>query len=156
MIVPTFILASGLIDDLLAKKVHNALVTPLFVGATAFCLTQGNLAEGGLGLIAATAIFFPLFALRVLGAGDAKLMMVFGVATSPETVFYVALYGLIWAGVFGVTKMALAQNWASLRQVSSHVASGFRVPLAASESLPMTFPLLLGWLTYIHLQGLGL
>jgi prepilin peptidase CpaA len=155
MIVPTFILTIGLIDDLLTKKVHNALVAFLFVIAAIFTLLQGQVVTGLFGLIAAVAIFFPLFALRVIGAGDAKLMMVFGLATSAPTIVSVALYALVWAGVFGVTKMALSQNWQAIKNVAGHFATCFRLPVAATESLPMTFPLLLGWLTYLHLQGLS-
>lgn len=72
------LLAGAVISDLRERRVSNALnLCMLATGVVASALTRGA-ADGtwhvlsGVGL--ALAIWFPMFALRLMGAGDVKLM----------------------------------------------------------------------------------
>ncbi len=153
MIFPTLLLTTGLIDDLLNRKVHNIVSMVLLALALGHSLAGGNLWVGFLGLGAAFVLLFPLFALRVVGAGDVKLMMAFGMATSKEAVASVIFYGMIWAALFGVTKLLVAGEQRNLLQLPKMVLSGFHQKFTSVTQLPMTFPLVLGWLSHLHLTG---
>lgn len=155
MILATFLLTSGLIDDLLTRKVHNGLFVGLLIVAALSSLLQGVILQGVMGLGLAVALLLPLYAFRVLGAGDVKLMMAFGMATSMEAVLFVSLYGLVWAAVFGLTKMALTKNWGAFLAAPKMFLSGFHWRTAKTLAIPMTFPLLLGWLSFLTLKGVG-
>ena len=68
--------------------------------------TQGQgLGLATLGLVVGLAVFFPLFALRAMGAGDVKLLAAFGAWIGPVAVLWVALYGAIAGGVFALALM---------------------------------------------------
>lgn len=55
-----------------------------------------------LGLVAGLLVFFPLFALGSMGAGDVKLMAAVGAWIGAVPILYVALYGSIAGGVLAV------------------------------------------------------
>jgi prepilin peptidase CpaA len=55
-----------------------------------------------LGLFAGLAVFFPLFALRAMGAGDVKLMAAVGAWIGAVSILNVALYGSVAGGVLAV------------------------------------------------------
>lgn len=54
----------------------------------------------GMGL--AFLLFFPLFATRIMGAGDVKLLMVIGAAMGPEFALNVAAWSCILAALFAL------------------------------------------------------
>ena len=70
------------------------------------------------GLLVGLLVFFPLFALGAMGAGDVKLMAVVGAWIGAKAIIYVALYGSIAGGVLAVI-VALRRNY--LKQALSNV-----------------------------------
>ncbi len=54
------------------------------------------------GLLAGLAVFFPLFALGAMGAGDVKLMAAVGAWIGWKAVLFVALYGSVAGGVLAL------------------------------------------------------
>ncbi len=87
-------------EDLRRRRIPNWLTFPGLGIALAAAAWTG----GGSGLLAAVlgaglalAIFFPLFLLRCMGAGDAKALMVLGALWGPEAL----LGGLWWMLVTG-------------------------------------------------------
>ena len=70
------------------------------------------------GLLAGLAIFFPLFALGSMGAGDVKLMAAIGAWIGVKSILYVALYGSVAGGVLALI-VALRRNY--LRQALSNL-----------------------------------
>lgn len=71
----------GGVFDLLTRRVPNWITFPAMVLGLAAQIWFGGL-EGGLqsllGILAGFAIFFPVYALGYMGAGDVKLMMAVG------------------------------------------------------------------------------
>jgi prepilin peptidase CpaA len=63
-----------------------------------------------LGLIAGLAVFFPMFALGAMGAGDVKLMAAVGAWIGALSILNVALYGSVAGGVLAVI-VALRQRY---------------------------------------------
>lgn len=122
------VVAAAAISDLKTRKIANKLIVAGLVCALVF---QGAWPRGddglfspaggaiglpaGLGGIAVGfAVMFPLYALRVMGAGDVKLMMLVGAFLGPLQTFGVIMLTFVAGGVLAIV-MALWQR--SLRQL---------------------------------------
>jgi prepilin peptidase CpaA len=70
------------------------------------------------GLTVGLAVFFPLFALGAMGAGDVKLMAAIGAWLGWKAIIFVALYGSLAGGVLALI-VALRRNY--LRQALRNV-----------------------------------
>src|SRR4029453_13014923 len=57
-----------------------------------------GLSHAALGLLVGLLVFFPLFALGAMGAGDVKLMAAVGAWIGAGSVVFVALYGSVGGG----------------------------------------------------------
>ena len=91
--------------DLKSARIPNWLT----FGAAALAVLFHAVAPGGSGLGTAVAgmgvgllVFFPIFALGAMGAGDVKLLAALGAWVGWYPVIYVALYGSIAGGVLGI------------------------------------------------------
>lgn len=71
-----------------------------------------------LGLSFGLLVFFPLFALGAMGAGDVKLMAAVGAWIGATSILYVALYGAVAGGVLALI-VALRRRY--LRQALINV-----------------------------------
>jgi prepilin peptidase CpaA len=88
-------------SDLRTRRIPNAMTFPgLLLGLGCALLPTGiTLPAAVLGVVAALLFSLPLFALRALGAGDGKLLMVVGAFMGPQG-FLTALFLTILAGGF--------------------------------------------------------
>ena len=91
--------------DVRTRRIPNRLTFP----AAAVGLVAATVAHGGAGaiasaagLLAGLAIFFPLFLLRGLGAGDVKLMGALGAWLGTSVILGVAFYTALAGGMFGM------------------------------------------------------
>jgi len=77
-----------------------------------FALAPGALGIQGafLGALVALAMFLPFYILRVLGAGDVKLLVAVGSFAGPSAFVNLALFVLLAGGLLALAKMALARN----------------------------------------------
>ncbi|APR04576.1 prepilin peptidase [Thauera chlorobenzoica] len=112
----------AVITDLTASKVSNKLIAVGFAGAFFFNLSAGNgqgvlsPAGGSIGLLAMAsgvavsfAALFPLYALRAMGAGDVKLMMVVGAFLGPLQTLGAVVLTFVAGGVLALV-MAIWQR----------------------------------------------
>jgi len=158
LIIPTLILFLGVIDDLRSRKVHNRLVVALMVAAALSSLAIWGLNGLIFGLIAALVaivIGVPLVIAGVIGAGDMKLMVAFGLATSWTAVMWVFIYSLIWGALLGVFRAILRGEGRMLFVSTMSVAmfkKGSPLPL---QKIPYTVALFFGWLTLLSLTHMG-
>jgi prepilin peptidase CpaA len=119
------VLLAAVVSDLRRRRIPNALV--LYGLLTGLALQAfapagaGLLQDGGQGLgpalaggLAGLALFLPMWLLRILGAGDVKLMAVVGVWLGTAAVLQAALWTLLAGGVLALV-MAVASG--TLRQV---------------------------------------
>jgi len=107
--------------DLRSGRIPNALTFSAALLALLFHVVapQGQgVAYSAAGLGIGLLVFFPLFALGAMGAGDVKLMAALGAWVGWHPIVFVALYGSVAGGVLGVG-VALANNY--LRQALSNV-----------------------------------
>ena len=76
------------------------------------------------GLATGLAVFFPLFALRAMGAGDVKLMAALGAWIGWKSIVFVALYGSVAGGVFavlvGLRRRYLRQAFSNLKMLATY------------------------------------
>ncbi|SMF10879.1 A24 family peptidase [Pseudogulbenkiania subflava] len=115
-----FLLAT-VITDTAARKIPNKLVLG---GLVVAFLCQGLISGGG-GLLEAAkgmglgfVLFLPLYLLRVMGAGDVKLMAMVGAFTGMQDIVGIVLFTLL-AG--GVLSLAFALKLKSLNRLIDNV-----------------------------------
>jgi len=91
--------------DLKTRRIPNILT---FGAAIAAFIVHGLIAGWSgvagslLGWVVGAALFFPIFALGGMGAGDIKLLGAIGAWLGPATVVWVALFSGIAGGVMGL------------------------------------------------------
>ena len=93
------------ITDVSTSRIPNVLTFAAAAAALAFhAIAPGGLgaAHAGLGLVVGLAVFFPLFALGAMGAGDVKLMAAIGAWIGWKSIVMVALYGSVAGGVLAL------------------------------------------------------
>lgn len=131
MFMVSGMLLAAVVSDVRARRIPNALVVYgaalglLFqalapAGAGLFPGSEPGLLTGLLGGLAGLALFLPLYVLRLMGAGDVKLLAMTGVWLGAPGVMYAALWSLLAGGVLALV-MALAGG--ALRQVGRNVLS---------------------------------
>lgn len=100
----------ALFFDLKYQKVPNFLIVIAIIFSFMLNLSHVGLGlkETGLGLIFGFALFFPLYALKLLGAGDVKLFATVGSFLGINSICYIALYTLL-AGFF-LASLVLIKN----------------------------------------------
>lgn len=157
------ILAS--ITDMRSHRIPNALT----IGAATVALLFHAMAPGGLGvsagvagLIVGLALFFPLFALGAMGAGDVKLMAALGAWMGWQPIVFIALYGAVAGGALA---LVVAARHRYTRTAATNVRTllthwwlvGIKpLPALTLESgtamrLPYAFPILAGVVVTIWL-----
>jgi len=106
--------ASALVHDVLFRRIPNTLVLAGMALGFLFqaCAPDGTgLFSGGagqgpvaalLGALTGLALFLPFYVLRVMGAGDVKLLAMIGVWFGPAEVAWAALWTLLAGGVLSI------------------------------------------------------
>lgn len=104
-IVVLVLLVIATLTDLKWGKIHNALSFS-FLGTGLVCqffLVSSNAFHQGLLAVAvAFILFFPLWILRVFGAGDVKLLMAVGAWTDIPTVLRIAAVSIVIGTLVGL------------------------------------------------------
>jgi len=123
------LLMAAVVSDLRTRRIPNALVvygatlgltlqalaptgTGLFPG------TEPGLLTGLLGGLSGLALFLPLYVLRLMGAGDVKLVAMAGVWLGAQGVAYAVLWSLVAGGVLGLVAAVVS---GALRQVGHNL-----------------------------------
>jgi prepilin peptidase CpaA len=89
--------------DVRTSRIPNVLTFTAIGLALAFHLIVGGGATyAALGLLVGLAVFFPMFALGAMGAGDVKLMAALGAWIGWKAILFVALYGSLAGGALGI------------------------------------------------------
>jgi prepilin peptidase CpaA len=101
------------VTDLRSRRIPNVLT----LGGAAAALLFHAVTAGGAGIgvaasgwLVGTAVFFPFFLLRGMGAGDVKLMAAIGAWLGPAEALEVAIYASLVGGVLALG-VALAKGY---------------------------------------------
>lgn len=93
------------ISDIRTRRIPNALTLGAAACALIFSLVQGGLAGLGwsaAGWLTAAVVFFPVFALRGMGAGDVKLLAALGAWVGGLNVLHLAVYTGLAGGAMAI------------------------------------------------------
>jgi prepilin peptidase CpaA len=107
------LLALACLSDLRTRRIPNVLTISAAASGLLFHLATGGWSAAGwsvAGLFLGALLFFPMFALRGMGAGDVKLLAAVGAWLGPGQVVSVALATSIAGGVIAVV-VALAHGY---------------------------------------------
>lgn len=157
------IACAACVTDLATRRVPNVLTLPaIAAGVLAHSILPNGQGVGAaaLGAIVGLAVFFPIFALGGLGAGDVKLMAALGSWIGAMPVVWVALYGAVAGGVLAIF-VSVSQGY--LRQALTNIGSLFLFwsvqgvkPMPAltlehgrGPRLPYALPILIGLLATV-------
>ena len=94
--IPNVLIAIGLIASLMVQT-----LSPMGLGGLAWLL----------GTLTGFALFVPVYALRGMGAGDVKLMMVVGAFVGPHMALKIALVTFVIGGVWSLAVILLKGKW---------------------------------------------
>ena len=103
----------AVIFDLRSRRIPNWLTLGAAAAALIYALATGGfvgLRQAVLAWTVGAAIFFPLFALRGMGAGDVKLIAGLAAWLGPVEAVYLAIFASIAGGVVGVV-VALSRGY---------------------------------------------
>jgi prepilin peptidase CpaA len=99
------LLALACIADLRTRRIPNVLTLSAAVAGVVFHGLNGGWSAAGTsvaGWFVGAVLFFPIFALRGMGAGDVKLLAAIGAWVGPAQVAVVAVVTSIAGGILGV------------------------------------------------------
>ena len=99
------LLAIACVSDLRTRRIPNLLTFSAAAGALLFHLVTGGPSAAAwsvVGCLLGALLFFPMFALRGMGAGDVKLLAAIGAWIGPGQVVIAALVTSVAGGVLGV------------------------------------------------------
>ncbi len=156
-IVPTLILLVSVVSDLYRRKVYNKLIIIFLLASIAnhFLFLQGfeSLKYGLLSALLAFCFMVPLFITKMLGGGDLKLLVVFGLNITLSALISTFVYSLFWGLILGLVMIIVKRQSKDFIKNTLNILS-FKKPEAENlHSIPYTVALLLGWLTNLSLQG---
>ncbi len=144
--------------DVRTRRIPNWLTFPAaaagLVAATLAHGGQGTVSSGS-GLLVGLALFFPLFVLRGLGAGDVKLMGALGAWLGTSVIFGVAFYTTLAGGVLalglmvahGYARQAARNLWLLLthwRVFGLKPLNSLTLETSAGPKLPYALPIATG------------
>jgi len=107
------VLTFACISDVRTRRIPNVLTFTAIVCALLFHALTGGVAAAGwslAGCFLGAALFFPMFALRGMGAGDVKLLAAVGAWLGPSQVAMAALAASLAGGVIAIA-VALAHGY---------------------------------------------
>lgn len=159
------LLAIAVYRDLASRRIPNVLIVAGLAVALAFSVVEGNLSDRALGFGAGLLIFLPFFALRLVGAGDAKLMAVVGAFTGVPALVPITLYTCIAGGLLGLASVVAARSGSQAMQnlrlvlfaVSARTA-GAQVPvtdlgLKSAARIPYAVAIASGVVVWMLIEG---
>jgi prepilin peptidase CpaA len=156
----------GCLTDLKTRRIPNVLTFGAAAGAFGFHLADTGWAGLGwsvAGWLVGAAFFFPLFALRGLGAGDVKLVAALGAWLGPGPTVWLAAYSAIAGGVLGLgvalargyTKQAFTNVWGLLgywKVMGLKPHPGMSLDASGTPKVPYALPIAAGLVMTLWLR----
>lgn len=140
------------VDDLRSQKIHNKLLMiaiPILLIARLFLEGYSSFLYIALpSVLLALALGLPLYFLKTIGAGDAKLLLVLSIAWSSTEMFWSFALSLPWAAAFGLIRVVLKGN---IKTLFNNITLLFQRIKPVKENLqtfPYSIALLLGWMSF--------
>lgn len=153
LVLPALFLGVAVIDDLCFQKFHNWLFISLStVGLVAVGLLQVQPPTQAIGgFFTGAGLMLPLVLMGIVGAGDMKFMMCFGIIMGIVSTFEIFVLALFWGAAIGVAQSLFAGNIRSL--ISNLKGFAYKLTPAKVQKIPYTVAILMGWLTLVFNGG---
>jgi len=186
LVLLLFLLLWAIVTDLRARRIPNSVILAGWALAIAWHLISpegawtfdpvrpGSVGVLGavFGLVALLLAFMPFYALRIMGAGDVKLMSVvgafFGASVDAWTQLVgVSLFVLAAGGILSLVRIALSRNaaavFANLRLIfMGYAARAARMPgptfdgrTDSADRMPYALAIATGTLSYVVAKWAG-
>lgn len=155
-VVASGILLAGVVDDLRTRKFHNWLFLTCAAIAFITVLILGGpqaLIRASLGFFSGFFLLLPLVLMKIIGAGDLKLMAAFGAATDWNAVLMVSIYALIWGAIFGVVRVVVSKQAPAFARNMMQLAMFKSVQGIEVHKIPYTIAIAMGWMTFVIAGG---
>ena len=114
MLIMTVFLAAACIFDYLFHKIPNALTVAMFIASVIYgCVFSGPEYLPGLlcRMILTGAVFYPIFKIGALGAGDVKLLSVCSGFVPGAGSLYFIFFAMVIASAVGVIGLLLRKEF---------------------------------------------
>lgn len=96
--------------DIKYYKIKNSLVLPLIVIGFIFGIINGNILDCVYGMLI-PLVLFPLYALRMLGAGDVKALCALGAVFGFNMSIQIMIFTMISGGIIALIFMLCNKNF---------------------------------------------
>jgi prepilin peptidase CpaA len=150
--------ALAVVSDVRTRRIPNVLTFGAAAAAIGFTALESGLSGTLTPLFAwlvGAALFFPIFALGGMGAGDVKLLAALAAWLGPVDAVYLAFFAAITGGVIGVgvavlhgyARQALANIWLMLmhwRVVGPQPVPGLTLRDGRAPRLAYAIPIAVG------------
>src|SRR5579872_2033458 len=140
-VVLVLTVVTAAIYDLRYRRIPNWLVLAALVvgfGLNTFLFEMAGLKRAALGMALALAIYFPLYLLRAMGAGDAKLMAALGSIVGPGNWIVLFVATAVLGGMVAVIVLLFAgrirKTFWNVGWIINEIIH-FRAPYHSSEEL---------------------
>jgi Flp pilus assembly protein protease CpaA len=153
-LIPTLVLFVAMITDLRDRKVYNRWVMISVVMVLAnnyYFFGFEGLREGLYGMIMAGALTLPFVMGNVIGAGDAKILMAFGLGTTYSTAFSVIILSYVWAGILGLGLAVYNKKVLKVLSNAIRIIRSQKPELHELHQIPFCLAIFLAWITLIYL-----
>lgn len=152
------VVIAAVVCDLRGRRIPNTLTLGAAVVAVAMHVAMNGwsgLFLAASGWAVGVALFFPLFALGGMGAGDVKLLAAIGAWLGPAGALWTGLYGAVAGGIMALI-VVLSRGYAStaMRNIGRMLrvwsiagvqpVEGLTLQNTASPKLPYALPLAVG------------
>ena len=131
------LLVIATVTDLLWGKIFNSVILVFVVAGIVCRLATGGFADAGTGALAfavALVLFFPLWRLGVLAAGDVKLLMAVGAWSDVKAVLQLGVISILVGAAVGLFVLFEKRGFkGAARSVAAHAKH------TASQSVRMPF-----------------
>jgi len=153
-----FVLAVATIDDVLTRRVHNALLLGLAlvsIGVIYWVTGVAGIRFGVLGFLTGLALYFPLAWFGIVGGGDLKLLAVVGLTAGPINTVTIAFFALFWGSLIGLFQTITSGEFKSVARNILTIAKMKKPEAQKLHRLPFAAAMLLAGLTQWTLNKTG-
>ena len=158
LVIPTFTLFFAVYSDLRSHSIYNKMLLAsclLALIQNFYFFGTAGVVAGFLGAGFAFVLTWPLYLLKILGAGDVKLLAVLGLYSSSATVFNIILLSFLWASLVGVIYAFINGSAKELFKNIFRIIRGEKKEKIQAHQLPFAVPIFLAWMSHVFMSFQG-
>ena len=158
LLLAAALLVAGVVTDLRSRKVPNRLL----LGALILFISAILVIDGISGIwpaigsaFSAVVCIIPLYILRAIGGGDAKLLLVTALILPWEIAITMVFYAMLWGSVLGLVRALISGQGRALAGNMILILKGKKPAPQQLHQIPFAVAIFLGFLSATTLTSLG-